>query len=497
MPPPASKTTLRYDCWQGDLAMTLSRWRRILMLGGAVALSLAGCKEEDDGAANDTGTADETGADDDADSVGDDGMDGMDDMDDSGCVPGALMCSCAEGVCSGVLFCVEDMCVQGPDVEFDDEFPDVLAGLRVPLEVEAEGETITWSQTAGPAVELLTDQGPNTEINIPADAGDGETITMTVEVQLNGVTLSDSMDITIREAVFENVFPDVTAPEQLGTTDGLAFNGAGMWVVSNEGFVSHMSPGDNDGDEPVPPGFVEAFDVGGLPAGANFLENELMLIANTMLTEVQTFNTVSGTVGTYFDQIDGGGTLGAANFLLIDGNDGDVLLTNHLDGQLIYYDTGNDNDDDPIPPSTVVMADDLGVNPNAMAFGPEGPGIVYLGVEDTIIRIPYEDGMIGMTSTYLDLAGMCGEPDGIMFDEGGNMWVGCPATNSLFVAQYVGGPDGETEVSRSWSDVGTGISRFANLQFGGGDFAGRSLYWTNLEDATVGVLGVGLQGRNN
>ncbi len=476
--------------------MNLTRSAFVLILGGACGLSLGACKDDPEGGADGTDGADET-AGDDGDDMADGMMDADDGMMDGGCVLGTQMCGCSMGACAGVLFCVEDICVQGPDVDFEDEFPDVLAGLRVPVEVDADGESVTWTQSAGPAVELLADTGTNIEINIPPDIADGETITLTVEATLNGVTLDDSLDITIREAVFTNVFPDVVAPEELGTTDGLAFNSDGMWVVSAEGFVSLMSPGNDDGDEPVPPGFVQAYDLGGIPAGANFLDNERLLIANTMLSEVQTFNTVSGNVGTYFDQLDGGDPLGGASYPLVDGNDGDVLLTNLVEGQLIYHDTGDPDDDEPVPASTVIMVDGVGMNPSAMAFGPEGPGIVYVGVEDTVLRIPYENAMAGMTSTYLDLSGMCGEPDGIVFDEGGNMWVGCPATNSLFVAQYVGGGDGATEVSRSWSDVGAGLSRFANLQFGGGDFPGRSVYWTNLDDASVGALAVGLRGRDN
>ncbi|MBL4683097.1 MAG: hypothetical protein JKY37_00795 [Nannocystaceae bacterium] len=475
--------------------MKLSRSAFRLVLASACGLSIGGCKEDDpDSSSDGTEGADETAGS--AETAGaDDGMNDVGDPDDDGCIAGGLGCVCADSVCSGVLFCVEDECVQGPDVEFDGGYPDVLAGLRIPVEVDAEGETITWTQSGGPTVELLNDNGTNIELNIPADIAAGETITLTVAVALNGVTLEDSIDITIREATFSNVFPDVTAPEELGTTDGLAFNSAGMWVVSNEGFISRMSPGDDDDDEPIPPGFVEAFELGGLPTAVSFLDNERLLVANTMLAEVQLFNANTGNVATYIDQLEGGGSLGTVSFPLADGGDGDLILSNLVDGQLIYHDSGDADDDDPIPASTRILAEDIGLNPSAMAFGPEGSGIVFVGVDDAIVRIPYDDAMVGMTSTYLDLTGLCGEPDGIAFDEGGNMWVGCPATNSLFVAQYVGGADPSTEVSRSWTDVGAGISRFANLEFGDDEFPQRTLYWTNLEDATVGMMVVGLSGR--
>jgi len=467
----------------------------MVVTAGVLGIGLGACKDDGGGdGGGTTGSAD--GGTDDGDGADDDGDVDAGDADDGNCIAGGLGCACAEGVCSGVLFCVEDACVMGPRVVFEDEVPDVLAGLRVPLEVDAEGETIAWTQSAGPDVEFLTDTGTNVEINIPTSAGDGETITLEVEASLNGVTLSDSIDITIREAVFENVFPDVTDIEELGTTDGLAFNSNGMWVVSNEGFVSFMAPANNDGDKPVPASFVERHDVGGLPAGADFIDNDRLLIANGMLGEVQSLNVNSGAVETHLDQIDGGDPIGGVDVPLVLNDDGDFVVSNNVDGQIIFHDTGDADDDDPVPPSTFVLASAIGDNPNAIALGPEGQGLLYVGVLDAVVRVPYENGKLGEVSTYLDLAGMCGEVDGIVFDEGGNMWVGCPATNSLFVAQYAAGGGESTSVSRSWTDVGTGISRFANVDFGRDGFSGRALYWTNLEDGTVGVLAVGL-GANN
>lgn len=462
-------------------------WRTLLI--GVLGVGIAGCKDDSDGAtAGDDGSA----MDGDSDAGTQEGDDGAE--DDDGCIPGGLGCSCADGVCTAELYCVQDTCVQGPDVQFDQDYPDVLAGLRIPVDVDANGDTIEWSQTAGPAVELLSTKGLTTEVSIPADVADGATFTLKAVVSLNGVSVEGSIDITIRSAEFSNVFPDVVDPQELGTTDGLAFNKAGMWVVSNEGFVSQMSPGDDDHDEPIAPGFVQRIELGGIPTGANFVDDELLLVANAMPSAVQTVATTRGTVGTYFDQIDGGAALGAANFVLPDRNDGAVLLSNGLDGKIIHHDPGDPDDDDPVPPSTIVLGDAPGTNPNAMAFGPEGAGILYLGVEGAILRVPYGDGMLGQTSTYLDLSG-CTQPDGLIFDEGGNMWVGCSDTNTLHVARYVAG-DGSTTVERMWTDVGPGISRFANLQFGDGNFGDRALYWTNLEDGTVGTLGVGLRERN-
>lgn len=470
-----------------------------VLLAGALGTAFTACKEDADGTADDTGGG-ESGASD-ADGSGDDvADDGVDDgADDGNCIPGGLGCVCAEGVCSGVLFCVENECVQGPEVTFeDDEVPDVLAGLRVPVSVDAEGETIQWSQTAGPAVELLVDAGTDIEIDIPADAGDGEVITLTVEASLNGVTLMDSVDITIREAIFSNVFAEVTDVEELGTTHGIDFNSQGMWVVSTEGFVSRMAPAIDDDDEPIPASFVERFDITGMPAAATFMDGERLIVANVMASEVQIVNTNTGSLTTLFDQLEDGSALGSTTVPLIQGNDGDVLVSNPVDGQVIYYDTGDpDDEDDPVPASTNLLADGFDT-PTAMAFGPEGNGMLYLGVNGQVLRVPYEDGIVGMTGTYLDLGTDCGVPSAIVFDNAANMYVGCPDTNTLFVARYVGGGiEASTEVSRSWSDVGTDVSRFAGMSFGGGDFANRSLYWTNLDSGTVGVLGVGLQGQNN
>jgi len=384
----------------------------------------------------------------------------------------------------------------GPEVEFEDEYPEVLAGLRIPVEVNADGETITWSQSDGPSVELVSDVGTEVEVDVPADLSPGDTFTLMVEASLNGVTLSDTIDITIREPVFSNVFAEVTSVDELGTVTGIAFNNGSMWVASSEGFVSQMTPGNDDDDEPVPPGFGQRYDVGGIPGGVNFLDNDRLLIANSMLSEVQTLNINSGNIGTLFDSLDGGDPMGEIGFPLVDGNRDDVIVSNMIDGQLIYHDSGDpDDEDDPQPASTYLLGDGF-TSPNAMAFGPEGGGMIYLGVQDAVARVPYDEEGLGMIGTYLDLAGQCGVPAGIVFDEGANMWVACPETNSLFVARYVGGEDPQTEVSVSWSDVGADISAFSGLRFGGGDgFGGRTLYWTSPVDmaaGTVGSLGVGL-----
>ena len=482
---------------RGLLVMDVTKTGLLLAVAGALSLGTTGCKEDEP-----DGSADETGGEDDDDDD-DDMMDGVgDDDDDDDCVPGAPGCVCASGdTCSGVLFCVEDTCVMGPQVEFEDEYPEVLAGLRIPVEVTADGETIMWSQSDGPSVELVSDVGTEVEVDIPADLSPGDTFTLMVEASLNGVTLSDTLDITIREPVFSNVFPDVTSVDELGTVTSLAFRNGGMYVASAEGFVSQMTPGDDNDDDPIPPGFGERYDVGGIPGGMSVLDNDRILIANSMLSEVQTLNTNSGNIGTLFDSLDGGDPMGEIVFALVDRNRDDVVVSNMIDGQLIYHDSGDPDDpDDPEPPSTYLLGDGF-TSPNAMAFGPEGGGMIYLGVQDAVVRVPYDEEGIGMIGTYLDLAGQCGVPAGIAFDDGANMWVTCPETSSLFVARYVGGENPETEVSVSWSDVGTDISTFTGLRFGGGDdWGGRTLYWTSPVDmaaGTVGSLGVGLGAFND
>lgn len=446
-----------------------------------IAVALAACPADDDdrdqadggttaASADDGDDGDDSGAGPGpGDGVDDDGAD--DDTGPTDCVEGAEGCACLDGGCAGTLFCVDDVCVRGPDASIDEIEP-VIAGLRVPIEAEVEGIIEGWAQTDGPAVEILG-EGPAIEVNLPPDLRAGAAITIALTLSQNGVTTDFPVEIAIREPVFEDFLPMIDDPEQIGRTEALAFNDAGMWVGSMQGFVSLISP---EGT------FLMRHDVGGTPVGGNFLDDgETLLVANEATQQVQALATVSGAVSVYLDALDGGGPLGTANYPLVE-DDGSLFLSNRESQQVIRYDAETD--------SAVVFVDDIGVNPNAIAFGPD-PGVLYVGVTDRLVRVPILDGGVaGEPADYLDLAGACGEIDGIAFDDGGNVWVGCPLAQTLFVARWV--ESGPTEPIRSWTDVGGDHSWFVNVRFGNGDFGDTTLYWTNLDGGTVGRLAVGL-----
>jgi sugar lactone lactonase YvrE len=133
------------------------------------------------------------------------------------------------------------------------------------------------------------------------------------------------------------------------------------------------------------------------------------------------------------------------------------------------------------------------VNPNALARGPEG-NMLYVGTVGHVWRIPLVDGGgAGEPQDYLDLGDDTGETyevDGLIFDEGGNIWVGCPNAGTLYVAHY--SAKGPTEISRTFDTAAANLSGFVSLRFGNNDFDERSLYYTNLAEGTVGRLRVGL-----
>lgn len=388
------------------------------------------------------------------------------------CVAGAEGCSCLnDGCAGGGLYCVEDMCVLGPQIEIGDD-RSVIAGLVVPHEVEVDADEFSWSQESGPPVEILG-EGLSVAVMVPADTPAGEVISLRLEATRNGVTLGETWSVRIIEAEFENALPNIGDPTQLGTTEGLAFGGLGMYVVSTEGFVSLFG---EDGE------FVESFDVGGAPAGASFMDDSL-IVANAGSGSIQRIDVLTGSVGVLFDSIGGMG-LGAVNFPLVD--DEDLFISTRLDQTVLYYD-GDEG-------SASVFLDDPGlVNPNALALGPEG-NTLYVGTVGHVWRVPLlDEGMAGEPFDYLDLGDDTGETyevDGLAFDEGSNLWVGCPNAGTLFVAPY--GTDGAAEVSRSFDDAPGSISGFVNLRFGRGDFDDESLYYTNLGSGTVGRLRVGL-----
>lgn len=447
----------------------------MVSLGAALVGGAASCT--DDG--TEQTSSDGTGPGDGTTSVGPSTATDPDPDDSGGCIPGSSGCSCLDGTCQGSLECVENVCVNGPLIEVG-EGRSAMAGVVLPMEATVEAEEWSWSQASGPMVEILGADGLQIEVVIPPDAPAGETVTLTLTAMRNGVTAEADVDIEILGDGFEDFLAGITDPTELGSTEGLDFDPNGMWVVSSEGFVSLFDP---EG------AFVQRYDVGGSPVGARFM-GEQLLVANIDGTgSVQTLNSVSGNLGVLFDTYDGM-PVGTVNFPLPD-NDGNVYVSTRLDQRVLYYDMEAGS-------ASLLLENPGLVNPNAMTFGPEGNAI-YIGTVGHVWRVPLIDGGgAGEPEDYLDLGddtGITYEVDGLAFDEGNNLWVGCPNASTLFLARY--SEMGPTEVIRSWVDPAPGISRFVNLRFGNGDFGRQWLYWTNLGDGSVGRVRVGLERGNS
>ena len=444
-------------------------WPRIFAISLSLALSACG----DDGSQSEgTTTSDDSGT-----AGPTTNTPTTNDPDDSGgCVLGQNGCACLDGQCIGGVYCLEDMCVLGPQVEVD-EGRAVVGGVIVRLEGEANADEYSWSQVSGPPVEILGADGLQISVPVPADATPGEVITLRLSATRNGVTLDADTTIEVLDAVFEDALPKISDPMQLGTTEGLDFDGTGMWVVSTEGFVSRF---DDDGE------FVERYDVVGAPVGANF-SGESLIIANRDGTgSVQALASGSGNLSTLFDSLDGGGPLGEVNLPLPDVN-GNVYVSTRLGQTVLRHDAE-------VGLTVVFLEEPTIVNPNALAWGPEGNAI-YVGAQGHVWRVPFTDGGIpGEPEDYLvlgDDSDITYEVDGLVFDEGGNLWVGCPNASTLFVSHH--SVEGPAEISRTFTNAPANLSGFVNLHFGrGGDDEEETLYYTNLSSGTVGRLRVGL-----
>lgn len=409
-------------------------------------------------------------------------------MDDGGtgdCVLGVLGCQCLEGACSQPNFCVENECVLGPEIEID-EPREALAGLSVPMEVEVMADEFSWSQVGGPEVEILGEMTGSIVVNLPPDLSPGDEIVLQVDATRNSVPGSETTSITILDPTFENFLEPITSVDELGTSEGIAFDPAGlMWVVSTEGFVSKFDV--INGDEGDVPEFLERIDVPGMPVGATRFD-ENIVVANAGNASVVQINSVSGNVSTLFDSLDGGAALGAVNYPVVSPN-GDIFVSNREDGQVLLYSV---DEDEGITTKTVFL-EGL-TNPNALSFGPEGDSALYVGVQGHVLRVSVEPGGIAGTPVeYLTLPDdidITYEVDGLAWDEGQNLWIGCPNAETLYVARY-SGVDATTPI-REFSAVGAGYSSFVSLSFGRDDFGEDTLYWTNLAGRTVGRLRVGL-----
>lgn len=435
-----------------------------------LVLGLTACPG-DDPEGQDTGGTDTSGT------TGPDTNPTTDPDDTGGCVLGQSGCACLEGQCIGGIYCVDDMCVLGPQVEVD-QGPSVVGGVVVRIEGQVEADSFTWEQVSGPTVEILGSETLNIAVVVPPDANGGDEIVLRLSATRNGVMLSDETTIGVRGANFENALPDIADPLQLGTPEGIDFGGMGMFVVNSEGFVSRF---DDDG------AFIESYDVAGIPGGGRFSVEDLIIANREGTGRVQRLNEVSGNLTTLFNTIEGGGPLGAVDSTLPD-VDGNIYVSTNLDQTVLRYDAE-------AGVAIVFLEHASVVNPNALAFGPEGNN-VYVGAQGHVWRVPLTDmGVAGEPVDYVVLD-PTDEVDGLVFDEGNNLWIGCTNNSTLYIAHYsVGGP---AEISRTFSNVGGGVSGFSNLEFGRGDvnngeFGRDVLYYTNPLDGTVGRLRVGLR----
>lgn len=446
---------------------------RLVCWGVWAPLAVFGCGDDGGSGGGDTGSTSAATGD------GTDSADGgpVGDVSDDGppddCVEGTLACVCLNSQCGNDLECVDDVCVMGPELQVDDP-REVIAGLAVPMEMEVDADSFAWTQVSGPTVELLGAEGTQVVVNIPPDATPGDEIVLEASAVRNTIEVTAQTSITVIAPDFQDFLGGIADPTQLGSTEGLAFSGNDqMWVVSTEGFVSSF---DTEG------AFIQRVDVPGQPVGANF-NDENLIIANAGSMAVEQVNSVSGNLSTLFSMADGGGSLGPVNYPLIDDN-GNMYFSNRDSGQIFRYDEED---------GTLTLWVEGLVNPNALAFGPEGNDVVYVGTAGTVFRIAVEgEDVAGTPAPYLVLGpdtDITTEVDGITFDEAQTMYVGSPNNETLYIARY--NSMGETTPIRELTTT-TGNSGFVNVGFGRGDFGGARLYWTNLGGGGVGSLRVGV-----
>lgn len=386
-------------------------------------------------------------------------------------VPFVLLAACTPSVTS-LGDDDDDVASPTPTGPVADAGPDraVIGGLRVPLDASAStGDTVAWEQIAGPTSLVLTSASqPVAFAIVPADAAAGSAWTFRVTVANGAGSATDETTITAKAAAFEDFLAAITDTTQLDTSEGIDFDAAGMWVVSTQGFVSLFTTAGT---------YVTQRAIAGQPVGANFRADGKLLIANAANQALETVDVANGDIATVTNMIDGGGALGPANYPLPDA-DGNVFLSNRAGLRVFRWDAAATS----LKVFLVTTS-----NVNALAFGPE-PDVLYAGLATSVLRVPINaDGTSGTPEVY---ASGFSEVDGIVFDSGGNMYVGCPNTNTLFVVPYV--PGGPSAPSRSFANVGGNISRFVNVTYGPAAFGPTTLYWTNLGNRSVGRLDVGL-----
>ncbi|MBT8492550.1 MAG: hypothetical protein KJO07_05785 [Deltaproteobacteria bacterium] len=350
--------------------------------------------------------------------------------------------------------------IAGPDRQ-------VIGGLVVKLDgSESTGAaTHLWEQVSGPPVEISEGEAATAWASIPSAAAVDETFVFRLTVSgADGNTVSALKSVTVKPAVFER-FTDINDPNVLDVSEGIAFNDAGMWVVSQEDLLTLIDPA----GEPI-----STRTITGLPVGANFDINGDLVIARNTTGTIDAFDPALGSLAEITDG------LATANYPLPD-RFGNVYVTNRQNETVFRYDA--------LTGQAVPFVTNVGDNPNAAAFGPE-PDMLYVGTIGKVYRIPIlPDGSAGTPEVYLDL-GVTSEIDGITFDEGRNIYVGAVATKGLYIAPYVA--DGPTSVARSFLDVSSGLSYFTNPTHGSSAFGETTLFYTNLGLDEVGKVDVGL-----
>jgi hypothetical protein len=401
-----------------------------------------------------------------------------------GCIAGSENCSCLEGECIGSLYCVDDSCVPGPEFQPDDDERMALAGLVVPVQIDVIADEFTWSQVSGPTVEWQG-EGNAIQLALPPDAGAGEVVTMRISAIRNSVEATFDYDITVLDDVFEDfLIASGKDTEQVGTSVGLDFDDNGnMWVASSEGFISRFAI-DNSFQTRYELESAAAIRWGRLYIPDSDDDIDVLYAAQTAVGAISAYNPINDSWTTITDQLEDMTPLGALRVVLPE--DGDLLTIDPATSSIIRF-----SDDDGI--SRVLTTAVVGAS--ALSFGPDA-NILYVGAPGQVWRVGLlQDGMTAEPELYVEFGDPMDplqEVGGLAFDEGGNLWIGVPGASTAHIAHYVA--TGATDVVRSFSDVGAGISSFANLRYGNGDFSDSAIYWTNGSDRTVARIETGLQG---
>ncbi len=418
------------------------------------------------------------------------------------CIPGQESCECLEGDCIGTLFCVENVCLPGPDLDVPDEPIRVIAGLRVPIEAEVSADEFGWEQTGGPDATLTGVELQELLVDVPAAASPGDVLTLTLTATRNSVPASVDVTIEVVEAIFEEGLPGIEDTMQLGTPTAIAFRGGELWAVMNEGFVSWFDLEFDDKLMQDVAIHMGRHDIPGGPLGARLgripedeADVDYVLVANEGTQAVEAVAINGGAIeGLATETIDGE-PLGPVRGIVR--MDDELYFTNGEGGQLLVWDPeppepdGGSTGEMAIPPGARVLLSDL-PNPSAITTGPE-PGVLYVGTNGQVVRVPIlEGGVAGDISPYLTF-GEQDDPtlrvDGLQFDRALNLYVGVPDASRLIVARYVAGDS--TSTIRNLTDAPMEFSDFVGLSFGENDFGGGTLYYGNAS-GRVGRVFVGL-----